>query len=151
MTAPAGVRPRVLVIKLAALGDFVQAFGPFAAIRAHHPDAAITLLTTPPYAALARRSPWFDEVWTDGRPSWREPAAVRRLNDPGLSLDLGQRYVHHLAGLDGVGGNLVRVLAAYNAGPGAVLKARGVPPYAETRAYVGRVLARWLAAAREPF
>jgi ADP-heptose:LPS heptosyltransferase len=72
-------RPRILVIKLAALGDFVQAFGPFAAIRAHHPEAVITLLTTPPYAELARRSPWFDEVWSDGRPSWRDPAAWRRL------------------------------------------------------------------------
>ncbi|MFH5926182.1 glycosyltransferase family 9 protein [Roseomonas xinghualingensis] len=59
---------RVLVIKLAALGDFVQAFGPFAAIRAHHPGARITLLTTRPFAELARRSPWFDEVWDDGRP-----------------------------------------------------------------------------------
>jgi ADP-heptose:LPS heptosyltransferase len=82
-------RPRVLVIKLAALGDFVQAFGPFAAIRAHHPDAAITLLTTPPYADLARRSPWFDAVWSDGRPSWRDPAAwwrlARRLRDAGFA------------------------------------------------------------------
>jgi len=59
---------RILVIKLAALGDFVQAFGPFAAIRAHHPGARITLLTTRPFAELARRSPWFDEVWEDGRP-----------------------------------------------------------------------------------
>ena len=44
---------RVLVIKLGALGDFVQGFGPFAAIRAHHPTAHITLLTTRPFAALA--------------------------------------------------------------------------------------------------
>jgi ADP-heptose:LPS heptosyltransferase len=70
---------RILVIKLAALGDFVQAFGPFAAIRAHHPGAEITLLTTPPFAALARRSPWFDRVWQDGRPEWRNLRAVARL------------------------------------------------------------------------
>lgn len=70
---------RVLVIKLAALGDFAQAFGPFAAIRAHHPGARITLLTTKPYAALARLSPWFDEVWEDGRPSWTDIPAVFRL------------------------------------------------------------------------
>lgn len=69
----------ILVIKLAALGDFVQAFPPFAAIRAHHPDARITLLTTPPFAGLARRSPWFDEVWEDGRPSWGDLPAVWRL------------------------------------------------------------------------
>ncbi|HYF08755.1 MAG TPA: glycosyltransferase family 9 protein [Acetobacteraceae bacterium] len=70
---------RILVIKLAALGDFVQAFSPFAAIRAHHPQAHITLLTTRPYAALARRAPWFDEVWEDGRPSWGDLRAVLRL------------------------------------------------------------------------
>jgi ADP-heptose:LPS heptosyltransferase len=70
---------RLLVIKLAALGDFAQAFGPFAAIRAHHPDARITLLTTRPYAPLARLSPWFDEVWDFGRPAWTDIPAVLRL------------------------------------------------------------------------
>ncbi len=70
---------RILVIKLAALGDFVQGFGPFAAIRAHHPGARITLLTTPPFRALAEASPWFDEVWADGRPYWTDLPAVARL------------------------------------------------------------------------
>lgn len=65
MTTPAA---RVLVIKLGALGDFVQAMGPFAAIRAHHRDAHITLLTTRPYAAFGSASPYFDEVWTDDKP-----------------------------------------------------------------------------------
>jgi ADP-heptose:LPS heptosyltransferase len=69
----------ILVIRLGALGDFVQSFGPFAAIRAHHPGARIALLTTPPFADLARRSPWFDEVWADGRPSWRDPGAMLAL------------------------------------------------------------------------
>ena len=71
MTGPA----RILVIKLSALGDFVQAFGPFAAIRAHHRNARITLLTTGPFADLARMSPWFDEVWTDTRPRLWQPGA----------------------------------------------------------------------------
>ncbi|MEN0076854.1 MAG: glycosyltransferase family 9 protein [Paracraurococcus sp.] len=70
---------RILVIKLAALGDIVQAFGPFAAIRAHHPGAHITLLTTPPYAELARLSPWFDTVWTDGRPAASDLRGLWRL------------------------------------------------------------------------
>ncbi len=56
------------MIKLAALGDMVQAFPPFAHIRAAHPTAHITLLTTPPYASLAAASPYFDRIETDGRP-----------------------------------------------------------------------------------
>lgn len=59
---------RILVIKLSALGDFVQAFGPFSAIRSAYPDAHITLLTTAPYVDLVVRSPWFDTVWVDTRP-----------------------------------------------------------------------------------
>jgi len=82
------VTQRILVIKLSALGDFIQAFGPFAAIRAHHPGAEITLLTTPPFAPLGRRSPWFDQVWEDGRPSWGDLPAVwrfaRKLRYPGF-------------------------------------------------------------------
>lgn len=63
---------RILVIKLGALGDFVQAMGPFAAIRAHHPGAHITVLTTRPFAELASACPWFDEVWLDDKPPlWR--------------------------------------------------------------------------------
>ncbi len=68
---------RILVIRLGALGDFVQSFGPFAAIRARHPEARITLLTTPPFAELARRAPWFDAVAIDTRPSvWNLPALL---------------------------------------------------------------------------
>ena len=57
----------ILVIKLGALGDFVQALGPTKAIRDHHPGAHITLLTTPPFAPLAWASGQFDAVWIDGR------------------------------------------------------------------------------------
>jgi ADP-heptose:LPS heptosyltransferase len=59
---------RVLVIKLGALGDFVQALGAMAEIRRAHPKAAITLLTTPPYAELAQASGWFGAVDVGGRP-----------------------------------------------------------------------------------
>jgi len=70
---------RILVIKLGALGDFVLAFGPFAAIRAHHPAARIVLLTTTPYAELAQASPWFDEVRVDRRPAWWDLRGLVRL------------------------------------------------------------------------
>jgi ADP-heptose:LPS heptosyltransferase len=59
---------RILVIKLGALGDFIQAFAPFAQIRRAHPDAVVTLLTTPPFASFAEASGLFDQVETDGRP-----------------------------------------------------------------------------------
>ena len=59
---------RILVIKLGALGDFVQALGPMAAIRRHHAGAHALLLTTAPFATLARGSGYFDEVWLDARP-----------------------------------------------------------------------------------
>ncbi len=62
---------RILVIKHGALGDFVQALGPAAAIRSHHPGARITLLTTAPFADFGRQSGYFDEVWIDPRaPFW---------------------------------------------------------------------------------
>jgi ADP-heptose:LPS heptosyltransferase len=70
---------RILVIKLGALGDFVQALGPAAAIRAHHRDAEITLLTTAPYAELARAAPYFDRVWIDDRPGFLDPPGLLRL------------------------------------------------------------------------
>lgn len=72
-------RPRILVIKLGALGDFVQAMGPAAAIRAHHPDAEITLLTSAPFAELAKAAPYFDAVWIDERPRRLDLGAWLRL------------------------------------------------------------------------
>ena len=70
---------RILVIKLGALGDVVQATGPMAAIRAHHPDAHITLLTSKPYAGFLEASGWFDEIWIDERPNWKNWRAWFRL------------------------------------------------------------------------
>jgi len=62
-------KPRILVIKHGALGDLVQGFDAFAGLRAGRPDAHITLLTSPAFAALSRRTPWFDAVVEDPRAS----------------------------------------------------------------------------------
>lgn len=70
---------RILVIRHGALGDFVLSFGPFAAIRAHHVADHITLLTTAPFAPLARLAPWFDAVEVDVRPAWYDLTGLGRL------------------------------------------------------------------------
>jgi ADP-heptose:LPS heptosyltransferase len=69
----------ILVIKLSAFGDFIQALGPMAAIRRHHPDARITLLTTAPFVTLARQSGYFDAVRVDMRPKWKNPLKILQL------------------------------------------------------------------------
>ena len=66
---------RLLVIKLSAFGDFINSFGVFAAIRKHHPDAEITLLTTSPFVELAEKSGYFNHIWTISKWKWSEPAA----------------------------------------------------------------------------
>lgn len=67
---------RILVIKLGALGDLVQAIGPFQAIRAHHLDAHLTLLTGEAFEGFAREMAIFDEVWVDRRPKWWQPGRI---------------------------------------------------------------------------
>ena len=77
------------------------------------------------------------------------PATAARFGaeDP---LDAAQNIRAGVAYLDWLmqefGGDPVLVLAAYNAGENAVRRYDGVPPFAETRAYVPRVLAAWTVA-----
>jgi ADP-heptose:LPS heptosyltransferase len=59
---------KVLVIKLGGVGEMVLAFPAFERIRQAHPRAKITLLTTDPFAALAKSSPFFNAVEADGAP-----------------------------------------------------------------------------------
>jgi ADP-heptose:LPS heptosyltransferase len=66
---PDGGGPRrVLVIRLSALGDFIQALGPIAAIRRHHARDHVSLLTTRLLAGFAEELGCFDEVIVDERP-----------------------------------------------------------------------------------
>ena len=70
-------------------------------------------------------------------PETAERFGVRRIMDPRENIRGGLAYLRWL--LSYFEGDVVLVTAAYNAGEGAVVRYRGVPPYAETRQYVARV------------
>jgi soluble lytic murein transglycosylase-like protein len=72
-----------------------------------------------------------------------EPGTAKDLGvtdayDPAQNISGGTRYIRGL--LDRFHGDMRLAVAAYNAGPGAVMKYNGVPPYAETQSYVENVL-----------
>ncbi len=81
--ADAASRRHILVIRLSAFGDLIQALGPFAAIRRRHASDRISLLTTQAYADFAQELGTFDEVLVDDRPgplaAWGWLALRRRL------------------------------------------------------------------------
>lgn len=130
-------------------------------------DPSLTALGIPPmYQAavqeLARRfdlSPSLIEalVWQESR--WRQgavssagarglaqlmPGTARYLgvnpDDPFQNLEGGARYLREQ--LDRFDGNLEKALAAYNAGPGRVIDAGGIPNIRETRLYVAAIMGR---------
>jgi soluble lytic murein transglycosylase-like protein len=104
-------------------------------------------------------------VWQESR--WREnavsPAGARGLaqlmpgtarylgvnaDDPFANLEGGARYLREQ--LDRFDGDLEKALAAYNAGPGRVMRAGGIPNIRETREYVAAIMARLASHSRPP-
>jgi soluble lytic murein transglycosylase-like protein len=104
-------------------------------------------------------------AWQESRLNQRavSPKGARGVMQlmPGTARELGVD-AHDLAGnveggaaylarmMNEFDGDLVKALAAYNAGPGAVKRHGGVPPYAETQGYVAAVLARLAASTGTP-
>jgi soluble lytic murein transglycosylase-like protein len=74
-------------------------------------------------------------------PATAERFGVTDAKDPGQNIRGGVAYLDWL--MDEFDRDPLMVLAAYNAGEGAVKANAGVPPYAETRDYVPKVLAAW--------
>jgi soluble lytic murein transglycosylase-like protein len=102
--------------------------------------------------ALIEAVVWQESRW---RPGAISPAGARGLtqlmpgtaqglgvnpDDPMANLEGGARYLREQ--LDRFGGDLEKALAAYNAGPGRVQQAGGVPPIRETQSYVASVIGR---------
>lgn len=110
-------------------------------------------------------------AWTEsrGRNDAVSPKGARGIMQlmPATAASLGVDPRDPIANINGGAAYLARqlatfrdvplALAAYNAGPGAVMRYRGVPPYAETRDYVAKIMRRWspagaqAGAGRQPF
>lgn len=133
-----------------------------AVAHTHLSGAAVPLAYQAKVAELSARfdlSPALIEalVWQESR--WRSgavspvgarglaqlmPGTARELgvdaNDPFANLEGGARYLR--AQLDRFGGDVEKALAAYNAGPGRVLRSGGVPRIRETQSYVASIMGR---------
>nr|WP_086492712.1 lytic transglycosylase domain-containing protein [Novosphingobium panipatense] len=102
--------------------------------------------------ALFEAVVWQESRWNEAA---RSPVGARGLaqlmpgtaaqmgvnpGDPMANLEGGARYLRMQ--LDAFGGDIEKALAAYNAGPGRVQKAGGIPRIRETQAYVAAIMAR---------
>lgn len=75
-------------------------------------------------------------------PSTAAGLGVKNPLDPVQNVEGGVKYLKSM--LDRFNGNTILALAAYNAGPNAVKKYGGVPPYKETQNYVRSILSQYL-------
>lgn len=164
--APASVAAATDAVDLAIAADEQLPQGlavPEAAVaHTHRAAAAVPPAYRAKVADLAARfdlSPALIEalVWQESR--WRVgalspvgarglaqlmPGTARELGvnagDPFANLEGGARYLR--AQMDRFGGDVEKALAAYNAGPGRVLRSGGVPRIRETQAYVAAIMGR---------
>ena len=143
-TAPGGNGGQDFASQLTAATSAAQ---PAPAVAPAVPAAATMSLSgaAPGASALPPGVPYGAEITAAARKHGVDPALLAGLVrqesyfDPTQALDGGAKYLKQQ--LDAFGGDITKALAAYNAGPGAVQRYGGVPPYAETQNYVQKVQA----------
>lgn len=112
-----------------------------AAARAHNVDAALihaVISAESAYNPLARSTKGARGLM-QLIPETGARYGATNLLDPKQNIDAGTRYLKDLIAM--FGNDLKLAIAAYNAGEGAVQRYGTIPPYAETRTYVPKVLA----------
>jgi soluble lytic murein transglycosylase-like protein len=145
-TAPANIKlkahPRVIVIESAPrvdvpfsmfIGEAAKAFGvdPQLIVEVMRRESRFNPNAVSPVGACGLMQLM---------PSTARILGVTDVFDARQNIFGGTQYLRRL--LDAYDGDLDRTLAAYNAGPAAVQKYNGIPPFAETRAYVTSIRAR---------
>lgn len=169
LAAPAGAQ----VIEIDSSGNATTYDGPTLFTEAEatslEPEAVETLTTSEPRTLLAAaaRSHGIDPAlleavaWQESRGQMNavSPKGARGVMQlmPMTAAELGVRADDVADNIRGGAmylrrqidrfGSVPLALAAYNAGPGAVLRYQGIPPYRETRDYVAKIMARWRPAA----
>ncbi|MBI1907495.1 MAG: lytic transglycosylase domain-containing protein [Rhodocyclales bacterium] len=138
------------VVPHEVVNRFVRGLPPYKQRHAHLVQRLALRYAIDPRLALAivrsesdfdplARSPKNAQGLMQLMPETAERFGVRNILDPEQNVRGGLAYLRWL--LDLYEGDVMLAAAAYNAGEGAVERYGGVPPYAETQAYVGRILA----------
>jgi soluble lytic murein transglycosylase-like protein len=138
----AGVTPGAAPTGIAAPGDVPADLRPLIARAAGAAGVDPALVAAVARAESGFRADAGSPAGAQGlmqlMPSTAAGLGVTDVHDPAQSLNGGARYLRQQ--LDRFGGDVRLALAAYNAGPGAVTRYGGVPPYEETQTYVTRVM-----------
>ena len=145
-----GEMPADLVIPQEAVADTARHLGYIPAQYLAKVDELSVRFDLSP--ALIEALVWQESRW---RPNAVSPVGARGLaqlmpgtarelgvnpHDPFENLEGGARYLR--AQLDRFDGDLEKALAAYNAGPGRVIRANGIPNIRETKQYVAAIMGR---------